>query len=171
MATARHKARLSIGVYESGEGFWPTVVKLLDSGFTTDQLGIVSLAGTPGRLGRPTCVSADAWHRLSRVVEDVELLEGVEGRATLVASRGYVRPALDEVGALGGSGDFAVLRPDRCGTRACLAPDLEARVRDGATVLAVVSASNEQQWLSARILLERSIHPVHTHEFAARSGD
>ena len=48
--------------------------------------------------------------------------------------------------------------------------ELEQPIVSGATALAVVAPSTEQQWRGTRILLEQSAYPVQTHEVRAGNG-
>lgn len=159
--TEKRRSRVSIGLYAEGRMLWPTVVRLLDCGFLLDQLGIAALPVTLARLDGPTILSHSDWSRVEGLLKDVVTMEGPAGLA-IAASRSVHLPFAVGSGDLGaGAGNRRLVR---------LWSELEAPLAKGATALAVIAPSNEQQWRGTRILLEQSAYPVQTHEIRPAGG-
>ncbi len=159
MSVQARKARLSIGVFDSGDKLWSTAVKLLELGFAPDQIGIVSLESTFESAGRPQTISESDWARLAVIIDAVEPFVHGSG-PPLLASRGLIRHLIQvDRGVSARSGPIGASGNRELGMR------LDEHMLAGEIILAVASDSREQQWLSTRILLEQSNHPVQTHEF------
>lgn len=158
MAPGADKSRLTIGFYQTGEHLCSTVGRLVDLGLDRHQLGIVRHKTALPALVLPP-FDDERLALVRRLLDEVEPLE-TPGATDLVASRGPLRSLLQsgawsEGAASGGSAGLTI------------ASNLGAEIRNGATALAVVSATADQQWASARLLLQNSVLPVLTHEFRA----
>ncbi len=161
--SGKRRSRVSIGLYSGADALWPTVVRLLDRGFDPEQLGLASLARTIQQLGRPGTLPPSDWRRVEGLLSGLDVVESPDG-LKLAASRNVCLP-------------FAPCEK-HAGTDAVISlksvrvwSELEAPITNGATALAVVAPSTEQQWRGTRILLERSAFPVQTHEVRIESGN
>ena len=162
MAAGARKARLSLGVYETGAQLSAAITALLDSGFSIDQLGIALLKDRVGLLKRSNERQPADWGAISRLINSVRSLTEPEGPNQIVASEGPARLLREQSGraTADGAGPGGFAPPN-------LRADLEAQIRSGAIALSITCATSEQQWRSTRILLKYSSFPVQTHEFSS----
>jgi hypothetical protein len=160
MTTEPRKARLSIGIYDQADRLCSTVVKLIERGFSEEQLGLAALRSTVEKLQTATQLEIASRQRILRLLNEVHPLRDPDGGERLVSSRGPILTFLRDHGISqpltgGGSGQMTT----------AMRAEIERQIREGATALAIASQTTDQQWLSTRILLEESAFPVQTHEF------
>lgn len=160
--TEKRRSRISIGLYSGADVLWPTVVRLLDRGFAPEQLGLASLATTVDTLGQPGSLSITEWRRVEGLLAGYQVVEG-PGGLMLAASRNVCLPTVERAVEPCAGGAIS-LRAARVWS------ELEAPIAKGATALAMIAPSTEQQWRGTRILLEHSAYPVQTHDIRTGSG-
>ena len=160
--SGKRRSRVSIGLYAGADVLWPTVVRLLDRGFDPGQLGLASLAKTVETLGRPDALPPSEWRRVEGLLANLDVVEA-PGGLKLAASRNVCLPFAPCEKHASASAVIS-LRSVRVWS------ELEAPITSGATALAVVAPSTEQQWRGTRILLEGSAYPVQTHDVRIEGG-
>ena len=160
MMPARY--RVVIGAYDDAETLWPTVTRLLGEGVHTRQLGVAARADRLVEVARspilPTVVRDDALRLLGSVEP---LMPAKPSEPGVVASRGPLYDGLKRHVPLERAWKSLVPGP-----APVIPAELLELIRTGSVALAVTSDTPAQQWATARILLDSSVHPVQTHDYA-----
>jgi len=161
MTPQDRKLRLTLGVLADGESLGRAVHALLGKRFRLQQLCVITLQRSLRQL---VTAANGRGAELAPLLADSEALAGPAGIV-------LIGPTLMSLWRGG------VRLPAVWGTNAerqsspVLAEEIAKLVALGATILAVVPESDEQQWAATRILLAHSTLPVQTLEHSPAQGD
>lgn len=160
MTPARY--RVVIGAYDDAETLWPTVTRLLGDGVHARQLGVAARADRLVEVSRSPVLTTGVRDHALKLVGSAEPLTVVRpSELTVVASRGPLYDGLIR--------HVPLERPAASAKRGpapVIPAGLLELIRTGSVALAVTSDTPAQQWATTRILLDSSVHPVQTHDYA-----
>lgn len=154
--------RVVIGAYDDAETLWPTVTRLLGEGVHARQLGVAARADRLVEVARAPILPTIVRDQALRLVGSVEpLVPAKPSEPSVVASRGPLYDGLKRHVPLERAVNSLVPGP-----APVIPADLLDLIRMGSVALAVTSDTPAQQWATTRILLDSSVHPVQTHDYA-----
>lgn len=160
MTPARY--RVVIGAYDDAETLWPTVTRLLGEGVHARQLGVAARADRLAEVSRSPMLTTGVRDHALKLVGSAEPLTVVRPcEPYVVASRGPLYDGLMRHVPLDRPGGGVMPGP-----APVIPAELLDLIRTGSVALAVTSDTPAQQWATTRILLDSSVHPVQTHDYA-----
>lgn len=156
MSAVSQRMRLALAAFYGTDGLVPALHELDRGGIVRRQIGVVALARTADGL----CANSTDGSILAQLFHDLvsDTSTSVVGRRTMLSGPFWLQFA-----QLGGPSEGLALASRHIAPH--LAAELFAQIGDGAVVLAISPATDEQQALCTRILLSHSSDRVQTHEF------
>jgi hypothetical protein len=159
MTKGTTRTAVALAAFDDGGRLRAAILALAGIGIPRDEAGIAALATTIAIMRHQVMQDADA-PPLAAILDNVEPLAVMVRNVAVHVSRGDFWPSLACFGATPDADPF---------TAPWMTPrmriDLARHISNGAAVLGVRAATIEQRKRCTRILLERSSHRVHTHEF------
>jgi hypothetical protein len=160
------KARLTLAAFDRPETLWLATAGLVENGVMPQQVGIAMCSRSLAGLAEPPRLDEADQRRVAPVIRRFDQMPVSGAIPGMLASSGLLSQLHDPAGAWTARNGLPDAKGPTHETVARLGDDIAAQVRQGATVLAVRSASAGEQWLSTRILLQHSSHPVATYELS-----
>lgn len=158
MAPETRSYRLAIAILSETDALSPTILELVEIGFSHDQLNVAALAPTWSRIATSPRPAEPGQEHLVLLVARLQPLR-LGGHPLLVTPGPLCEAIKQETGGQASNPELvAWMSPT-------LRIDLIQHIRDGAVILCANAASVQQQLSSTRTLLRHTSHRVQTHEF------